>query len=193
MAQAQRVERQPHSAGEVPHPPIVSQQQWLAARKKLLTHEKELTKQYDRMTAERRRLPMVKIEKDYEFDGPAGKVVPSLDPCGCQLEILFGKLTELIWDGTGKSQRRSIFDRLPSEAVADLVDGDIGRPTHHPSLGARSALFIVKPKWKFQLHIPLRFEVRHGYRQQRNCPLSRMVRERHADELLGNFGKDRGR
>src|SRR5450432_4409458 len=56
-----------------PHPPIVSQEQWLAERKKLLAHKKELTKQYDRVNAERRRLPMVKIEKDYVFDGPNGK------------------------------------------------------------------------------------------------------------------------
>jgi predicted dithiol-disulfide oxidoreductase (DUF899 family) len=47
----------------VPHPPIVSRDQWLAERKKLLTDEKELTKHYDRINAERRRLPMVKIEK----------------------------------------------------------------------------------------------------------------------------------
>jgi predicted dithiol-disulfide oxidoreductase (DUF899 family) len=60
----------------IPHPPIVSRDQWLTARKNLLAHEKELTKHYDRMNAERRRLPMVKIEKNYVFDGPNGK--PSL-------------------------------------------------------------------------------------------------------------------
>jgi predicted dithiol-disulfide oxidoreductase (DUF899 family) len=57
----------------IPHPQIVSRGQWLAERKELLAHEKELTKHYDRMNAERRRLPMVKIEKDYVFDGPGGK------------------------------------------------------------------------------------------------------------------------
>ena len=57
----------------IPHPPIVSRDQWLAERKKLLAHEKELTKHRDRINAERRRLPMVKIEKDYVFDGPNGK------------------------------------------------------------------------------------------------------------------------
>ena len=60
-------------AGTIPHPPIVSRDQWLGERKKLLAHEKELTGQYDRVNAERRRLPMVKIEKDYIFDGPNGK------------------------------------------------------------------------------------------------------------------------
>jgi predicted dithiol-disulfide oxidoreductase (DUF899 family) len=57
----------------IPHPPIVSQDEWLGERLKLLAHEKELTKEYDRVNAERRRLPMVRIEKSYSFDGPAGK------------------------------------------------------------------------------------------------------------------------
>jgi predicted dithiol-disulfide oxidoreductase (DUF899 family) len=39
----------------------------------LLAHEKELTRHRDRVNAERRRLPMVKIEKDYVFDSPNGK------------------------------------------------------------------------------------------------------------------------
>lgn len=55
------------------HPRIVTSDEWLAARKALLTHEKELTKHYDRVSAERRRLPMVKLEKTYTFDGPEGK------------------------------------------------------------------------------------------------------------------------
>jgi predicted dithiol-disulfide oxidoreductase (DUF899 family) len=57
----------------IPHPPIASRDQWLGERKKLLADEKELTKHYDRINAGRRRLPMVKIEKDYVFDGPKGK------------------------------------------------------------------------------------------------------------------------
>ncbi len=57
----------------VPHPPIVSREQWLAERKTLLAHEKELTRQRDRTNAERRRLAMVKIEKTYLFEGPKGK------------------------------------------------------------------------------------------------------------------------
>ena len=57
----------------VPHPKVVSRDDWLAARKALLKHEKEHTKQRDRVNAERRRLPMVKLEKDYLFEGPKGK------------------------------------------------------------------------------------------------------------------------
>jgi predicted dithiol-disulfide oxidoreductase (DUF899 family) len=54
-------------------PKVVSQAEWLAARKAHLANEKELTKQKDRVNAERRRLPMVKIDKEYVFDAPDGK------------------------------------------------------------------------------------------------------------------------
>jgi predicted dithiol-disulfide oxidoreductase (DUF899 family) len=57
----------------IPHPPLVSREQWLVERKKLLTNEKELTKHYDRVNAQRRELPMVKIEKNYVFEGSNGK------------------------------------------------------------------------------------------------------------------------
>ena len=54
-------------------PEIVSREEWLAARKELLAKEKELTRQRDALNAERRRLPMVRIEKDYVFTGPDGE------------------------------------------------------------------------------------------------------------------------
>src|SRR5437868_14657414 len=52
---------------------IVSESEWLVARKDLLTREKEFTRQRDALSAARRELPMVKIEKEYVFDGPDGK------------------------------------------------------------------------------------------------------------------------
>ncbi|MBE9160280.1 DUF899 domain-containing protein [Nodosilinea sp. LEGE 06152] len=55
------------------HPPVVSPETWLADRKALLAEEKELTKQRDRVNAKRRRLPMVKLEKTYRFEGPDGE------------------------------------------------------------------------------------------------------------------------
>jgi predicted dithiol-disulfide oxidoreductase (DUF899 family) len=53
-------------------PPIVSRSEWLAARKRFLAREKELTHLRDEINAERRRLPMVRIDKDHRFDGPNG-------------------------------------------------------------------------------------------------------------------------
>jgi predicted dithiol-disulfide oxidoreductase (DUF899 family) len=52
---------------------IVSQEEWLAARKMLLAREKDLTRLRDQLSAERRALPWVKVEKRYVFDGPDGQ------------------------------------------------------------------------------------------------------------------------
>jgi predicted dithiol-disulfide oxidoreductase (DUF899 family) len=52
---------------------VVSQGQWLAARKALLAKEKEFTKARDALSEQRRALPWVKVDKSYVFDGPAGK------------------------------------------------------------------------------------------------------------------------
>jgi predicted dithiol-disulfide oxidoreductase (DUF899 family) len=53
---------------------IVSREEWIAARKELLSKEKELTRLRDQLAAERHALPWVKIEKKYVFDAPEGKV-----------------------------------------------------------------------------------------------------------------------
>ena len=54
-------------------PKIASRADWLAARKDLLADEKALTRTRDALSAERRRLPMVRVEKDYMFEGPDGE------------------------------------------------------------------------------------------------------------------------
>src|SRR5215216_678790 len=54
-------------------PPIVSPEEWDAARQQLLTREKELTRARDALAAARRRMPWLAVEKEYEFDGPKGK------------------------------------------------------------------------------------------------------------------------
>ena len=53
--------------------PVVSREEWIVARRLLLQKEKELTRMYDRLSAERRELPWAKIDKHYVFDGPNGK------------------------------------------------------------------------------------------------------------------------
>jgi len=53
-------------------PEIASREDWLAARKRLLAKEKELTHLRDQLSSERRRLPMVLIDTPYKFEGPGG-------------------------------------------------------------------------------------------------------------------------
>jgi len=54
-------------------PPVVSPEEWQAARDALLAKEKEAMRASDALAAERRRLPRVKVEKDYVFEGPGGE------------------------------------------------------------------------------------------------------------------------
>jgi predicted dithiol-disulfide oxidoreductase (DUF899 family) len=55
-------------------PPIVSEKEWKDAWKELLVKEKALTRARDQLAAERRRMPWLAVEKEYVFEGPAGKL-----------------------------------------------------------------------------------------------------------------------
>ena len=66
---------------------VVSQKQWLAARRKLLVEEKKFSKLRDKLNLQRRKLPWVKLEKEYGFDGSVGSVT---------LGDLFGDRSQLI-------------------------------------------------------------------------------------------------
>ena len=109
-------------------PPIVSQQEWEAARQQLLVKEKALTRSRDALAAERRRMPWMAVEKKYEFDGPKGKV--SL------LDLFEGRRQLIVY--------RAFFEPgvfgWPEHAcrgcsfVADQVAhvAHLERPRHHP-------------------------------------------------------------
>src|SRR5918997_512151 len=53
-------------------PPVVSPEEWEAARQELLVREKEHTRARDALAAERRRMPRMAVQKDYRFEGPGG-------------------------------------------------------------------------------------------------------------------------
>jgi predicted dithiol-disulfide oxidoreductase (DUF899 family) len=82
---------------------VVSQDEWIEARKRFLAKEKEFTKARDALSRERRELPWVRVEKQYAFDGPNGKET---------LSDLFAQRRQLIvqhfmfdpsWDAACKS------------------------------------------------------------------------------------------
>jgi len=134
----------------LPHPPIGSQVQWLALRKKLLAHEKALTKQRDRVCAERRRLPMVKIEKPYVFETPDGKKTLG--------ELFDGRSQCIVYHfmfGPGPKWKEG----CPScSFLADHIDGvNLHLPHHDVTLlvVSRAPLGKIKP---FQKRMGWRFE-----------------------------------
>ena len=61
------------STSVIENPKIVSRDEWLAARKKLLVKEKRLTRERDALAAERRQLPWVKVEKNTFSTGRTGR------------------------------------------------------------------------------------------------------------------------
>ena len=72
---------------QIEHPKVVSQEEWLAARKELLVKEKALSKLRDALSEDRRNMPWVKVKKEYVFDTPEGKK---------PLADLFGGKSQLI-------------------------------------------------------------------------------------------------
>lgn len=108
-------------------PRVVSQSDWLAARKQLLAKEKDFTRRRDALSAELRALPMVKVEKNYIFEGPAGRR---------SLHDLFGNRSQLL-------VYHFMFDPGWEEgckSCSHLADNFAGSVVH---LGARDTAFAV--------------------------------------------------
>lgn len=95
------------------YPQIVTREEWLVARRELLTREKEATRARDRLNAERRRLPMVKMDKEYLFDGPEGKVslLDLFD--GRRQLIVYHFMFDPSWD-EGCPGCSNLVDNIPS-------------------------------------------------------------------------------
>ena len=78
-------------------PPVVSPQEWEAAREEMLVKEKELTRARDALAAERRRMPRMAVEKEYRFEGPQG---------GASLLDLFeGRRQLIVYQGISQPMR----------------------------------------------------------------------------------------
>lgn len=125
---------------------IVSRDEWLAARKALLAEEKELTRQRDRLSAKRRELPWLRVEKDYAFEGPAGRET---------LADLFGDRSQLLVyhfmfaPGWGEGCKSCSY-------LADHFDGAL------PHLRQRDVSFVVISRAPLAELMP--FKQRMGWR-----------------------------
>src|ERR1700729_1651230 len=134
------------SVTKAENPKVTSPAQWVAARKGLLTKEKEFTRLRDEISRQRRELPWERVKKDYVFEGPTGKET---------LDDLFGGKSQLMiyhfMLGPGWAEG------CPScSFLADHFDGSVAH------LAARDARLVVVSR------APLaeigRFKMRMGWR-----------------------------
>ncbi|HDZ74051.1 MAG TPA: DUF899 domain-containing protein [Aurantimonas coralicida] len=105
------------------YPNIVARAEWLAERRKLLTEEKTLTRARDALNAARRRLPMVRVEKDYEFTGPEG-TLSLLDMFSGRSQLIVGHfMFDPEWEN-GCPSCTHMADEISSGQVGHLRDGN---------------------------------------------------------------------
>lgn len=162
--------------------PIVSPDEWLAARKALLSKEKEFSRQRDALSAARRELPWVKVEKAYVFEGPNGRDT---------LEDLFDGRSQLIvyhfMFGAGWEEG------CPScSFLADHFDGSVVHLAHRDTsfvVVSRAPLSEIKA---FQKRMGWRFKwvSSHGNDFNRDYHVSFTEDERANGTAYYNYKKD---
>ncbi|HLB15510.1 MAG TPA: thioredoxin family protein [Burkholderiales bacterium] len=161
--------------------PVVSREEWLAARRRHLAREKELTRLRDAIARERRELPWVEVEKKYVFDGPTGRET---------LADLFDGRSQLIvyhfMLGPGWEQG------CPScSFLSDHVDGSL------PHLAARDVSFAAVSRaplaeiQAFQRRMGWRFKwvSSHGNTFNYDFHVSSTPEERARGRMRYNFGE----
>src|ERR1700694_441862 len=82
---------------------VVSKDQWIEERKALLAREKEFTRLRDELSAERRELPWVRVDKQYVFEGANGKQSLSQLFAGKQQLIVYHFMFDPSWEEGCKS------------------------------------------------------------------------------------------
>jgi predicted dithiol-disulfide oxidoreductase (DUF899 family) len=111
----------------MPKHKIVSEDQWIEARRALLAKEKQLTREHDQLARERRALPWVRVEKEYVFDSARGKATLA--------DLFDGRSQLLIYHFMFGPERK---EGCPScSYVSDHLDGAV------PLLAARDVTLTM--------------------------------------------------
>jgi predicted dithiol-disulfide oxidoreductase (DUF899 family) len=98
-------------------PEVVTRAEWLVARKQLLAREKELVRQRDVLNADRRRLPMVRVEKKYTFEGPEGQVGLAEMFGGCSQLVVRHAMFDPDWEKACPSCTAGMDETSPALLV----------------------------------------------------------------------------
>ncbi len=129
-------------------PRVVSREQWLSARKELLVKEKQHTRPHDAVTADRRRLPMVRVEKDYRFEGPDGQVGLADMFDGCRQLIVLHFMFDPSWDA-GCPSCSAASDKLTSSRLAYLRARDTAFAAISRAPFAKISAYKAQRGWTF--------------------------------------------
>ncbi len=128
-------------------PKIVRASEWLEARKTLLAKEKEFSKQRDALAATRRELPMVAVEKSYEFDGPEGRRSLADLFCGRPQLAVYHFMFDPAWEAGCKSCS------LASESWDGVIPHLAARGTSFAAISraplSKLLAFQQRMGWKF--------------------------------------------
>jgi predicted dithiol-disulfide oxidoreductase (DUF899 family) len=106
-------------------PPIVSRQEWDAARAEMLVKEKQLTRARDALAAQRRRMPWMAVDKDYRFEGPDRSVSLRDLFDGCRQLIVYRFFFEpglARWPGSGCPGCSFLADQVAHLAYLNARD-----------------------------------------------------------------------
>jgi predicted dithiol-disulfide oxidoreductase (DUF899 family) len=129
-------------------PEVVTPQEWLAARKELLAREKENTRQRDAINADRRRLPMTVVDKDYRFEGPAGEVRLGDLFGGCRQLIIQHVMFDPEWDAACPACTAAL-DELAPALLVHLRNRDTAYAAVSRAPFAKLATLKAARGWEF--------------------------------------------
>jgi len=171
------------STHQVEHPRVVSEAEWLAARKELLAKEKSFSLQRDALSAARRELPWVRVDKQYVFDGPGGKET---------LADLFDGRSQLIvyhfmfgpdWE-QGCPSCSFISDHFDGSAT-HLAQRDVTLVVASRAPLARIEAFKQRMGWRFKWVSSYGSDFNHDYQ------VSFTPEEQAQDKVLYNYERTR--
>lgn len=128
-------------------PKIASREEWLVTRKKLLAREKQVTRERDAVAAERRQLPWVKVDKNYVFDGPYGKVTLADLFMGKSQLIIYHLMFGPDWKEACPSCSFNMDHTDP--ALVHLAQRDVSFAAVSRASYAKIVAFKERMGWKF--------------------------------------------
>ena len=132
----------------VENPKVVSQAEWLAARRELLAKEKNFTRQRDALSAQRRELPWVKVDKEYVFDASGGKQTLSDLFDGRRQLIVYHFMFGPEWE-EGCPSCSLVSDHMDG-AVVHLAQRDVTLAVVSRAPLAKIEAFKKRMGWRFQ-------------------------------------------